>query len=86
MNHFLDFMTLRPMLTVRIIRIVWWLYLLIMAFSLNGFWSVFQHTPVLTAILYLLPNLMELVVRVAIVRILLEVALRILESKTIKPD
>jgi hypothetical protein len=79
-----DFIALRPMLTSWGLRVIWWLYLIFTTINLVRLGSFFQGVDrsLKTFMLYFLPSVIDLFVQVLIVRILLEVALRLIESKT----
>ncbi len=83
-----DFVALRPMLTSWGLRVIWWLYLIFTAINLVRLGSFFQSVDrsLKTFALYFLPSVIDIFVQVVIVRILLEVALRLIKTKTRNPD
>jgi hypothetical protein len=83
LNWFIDFLSLRPICDRRFLRVVWIGYLVVeIASNLNLLWGTFQAysggSGGVQTWLTLLPALAWILVRVALVRIFLEMAARIL--------
>ena len=83
-----DFFALRPTFTVGALRLVWWAFLLERALSLIGIGSAIFQTSSLTlsTLLLYLPNLLDIVVWIALVRIFLEVAVLVIRRHEVNPN
>lgn len=89
-NQIGDFFALRPFFSIHGLRMVWWLFLLVYGFHFYGVaYASIQHIgqySTYAALILYLPNLLEFVVQIAIVRVLLEVALLRIGHSSHNPD